>query len=534
MAVCGTKRFGGCGNCRKRLGAGIRNNLLLVLLIIGAAVGLLIGVLVNPPVNRISDPEKKATTVMLMAFPGELLMNMLRMLVLPLVMASLITAVSGLNPAEAGKIGRRTLIYYLSTMVLAALLGLVLVVTIQPGKRDKPGEQGASDNKVEYRNLDSILDMLRNCFPSNLVEAAVRQRKTKYVSAPAEYDVYNVISSNKTLASNEHITATFRNGTTNISMVTKEIYPGSNTIPAGMKSDEGMNLLGLTVFAIVFGAVIGKMGEKGKPLVAFFSALNDAVLMLVTVIMWYSPIGVCSMIAARVAEMEDVWLSMQKLGMFIATVSIGLVIHTLVILPIVYFTVTRKNPYVFIKGLRDALMTAFGIASSAATLPTTIRCVEENNGVDSRISRFMLPLGATVNMDGSALNRPVVIIFVAQLNDIDLSPGKIVTITLMSVLIAVGAAGIPGSAMTTTIVLQSVGLPLHDLGLILAVDWLLDRFITVVNVVGDAMGTGIVEHLSRDELNKPQEKNNNPRDTQFTEKFLDNDEPDARLMTTGV
>lgn len=161
MAVCGTKRFGGCGNCRKRLGAGIRNNLLLVLLIIGAAVGLLIGVLVNPPVNRISDPEKKATTVMLMAFPGELLMNMLRMLVLPLVMASLITAVSGLNPAEAGKIGRRTLIYYLSTMVLAALLGLVLVVTIQPGKRDKPGEQGASDSKVEYRNLDSILDMLR-------------------------------------------------------------------------------------------------------------------------------------------------------------------------------------------------------------------------------------------------------------------------------------------------------------------------------------------------------------------------------------
>lgn len=133
----------------------------MVLLVTGAAVGLLIGVLLNPPVNRISDPEKKATTVMLMAFPGELLMNMLRMLVLPLVMASLITAVSGLNPAEAGKIGRRTLIYYLSTMVLAALLGLVLVVTIQPGKRDKPGEHGSSNNKAEYRNLDSILDMLR-------------------------------------------------------------------------------------------------------------------------------------------------------------------------------------------------------------------------------------------------------------------------------------------------------------------------------------------------------------------------------------
>ncbi|KAJ7390281.1 Excitatory amino acid transporter 2 [Desmophyllum pertusum] len=317
-------------------------------------------------------------------------------------------------------------------------------------------------------------------------------------------------------------------------MVTKDIYSGSNTIPAGVKSDEGVNLVGLTVFAIVFGVVVGKLGEKGKPLVAFFSALNDAVMMLVTLIMWYSPIGVCSMIAARVAEMEDVWLSMQKLGMFIATVSIGLIIHTLVVLPIIYFTVTRKNPYAFIKGLRDAMMIAFGIASSAATLPTTIRCVEENNGVDPRISRFMLPLGATVNMDGSALNRPVVIIFVAQLNDIDLSPGKIVTICVMSVLIAVGASAIPGSAMTTTIVLQSVSLPLHDLGLILAVDWLLDRFITVTNILGDAMGTGIVEHLSRDELKTEQEANNNPGNIHITEKFLEHDEPRAHLMITGV
>ena len=117
-----------------------------VLLISGVTMGLLIGVLVNPEVNRISDPEKKATTVMLIGFPGELLMNMLRILILPLVMASLITAVSELNPTEAGRIGRRTIIYYMSTMVLAALLGLVLVVTIQPGKRDKPGEQGTFDD----------------------------------------------------------------------------------------------------------------------------------------------------------------------------------------------------------------------------------------------------------------------------------------------------------------------------------------------------------------------------------------------------
>ena len=115
----------------------------------------------NPTINRISNPEKKPTTVMLIGFPGELLMNMLRMLILPLDMASLITAISQLNPAEAGRIGRRTIIYYMSTMVMAALLGLVLVVTIQPGKRDKPGTQGTSDDKVEYRNMDSLLDIER-------------------------------------------------------------------------------------------------------------------------------------------------------------------------------------------------------------------------------------------------------------------------------------------------------------------------------------------------------------------------------------
>lgn len=505
-----------------------------MLLITAAVVGLVIGVLVNPPVNRIKDPEKKASTIMLLSFPGELLLNMLRMIILPLVIASLITAVAGLNAAEAGKIGRRTLIYYLSTMVLAALLGVLLALTIKPGKEDKPGKGGPSFKKMEYRNLDSILDVIRNCFPSNLIEATVKQRKTKYLAAPAKYEMYNVTGSNLTLASNENITSTFHNGSEIISTVLKQIYPGSNTVPAGMKSDDGVNLLGLTVFSIIFGIVIGKLGPKGKPLVEFFSTLNDAVLMLVTLIMWYSPIGVCSLIAARVARMDDILGSMQKLGMFIVTDTIGLIIHTLVVLPIIYFAFTRKNPYTFIKGLRDALMTALGIASSAATLPTTMRCVEENNGIDPRISRFMLPLGATINMDGSALNRPVLLIFVAQLNDIDLSPGKIVTICVISVLLAVGAAGIPATAVTTIIALQAVNLPLHDLGLILAVEWLLDRFITVVNVMGDAMGTGIVQHLSRDELDEIDEKNNNPTGKILKERFAKSDGPDSHVATSGV
>jgi len=254
------------------------------------------------------------------------------------------------------------------------------------------------------------------------------------------------------------------------------------------------------LFSIVLGIVLARLREKGRPLIQFFSALNEAVMVIVHFVMWLAPLGVCSLVASRIAGMDDILGTLEKLVFYMLTVICGLFIHSLITLPLVFFVVTRKNPYSFMKGLRDALMTAFGIASSAATLPTTIRCVEENNNIDGRISRFMLPLGATLNMDGLAVSRVVVTIFVAQLNDIDLGPGRIVVVCLMAIAVSIGAAGIPGAGIMIIIVLQAVNLPLHDFGVILAIEWLLDRFITTVNVLGDAMGTGIVQHLSRDDL----------------------------------
>ncbi|KAL9964505.1 hypothetical protein ACROYT_G028156 [Oculina patagonica] len=488
-----------CGRFCSGLCLVVKRNLLLVLLVVGAAVGLAIGAIVNDPVNRITDPEKKATVIMLIGFPGELFMNMLKMIVLPLIVASLITAVSTLNPDVAGRIGRRTLMYYLATMALAAILGLTLVMTIRPGLSDD--HSARKDVKgVKYRNLDSLLDMLRNCFPSNLVEAAISQKRTKYITVSASFETYNVTSDSIHLGPDEKITAVHTNGTINITTIRKEIYAGSDTVPAGMTSTGGMNILGLSLFSIVLGIVLGRLREKGKPLVEFFSALNQAVMVIVSFIMWLAPIGICSLVASRIAGMDDILSTMEKLAFYMLTVICGLFIHSLVVLPLVFFAVTRKNPYAFMKGLRDALMTAFGIASSAATLPTTIRCVEENNKIDPRISRFMLPLGATLNMDGLSLARVVVAIFVAQLNDISLSPGRVVVVCLMAIAVSIGAAGIPGGGIMIIIVLQAVNLPLHDFGVILAVEWLLDRFITTVNVLGDAMGTGIVQHLSRDDL----------------------------------
>jgi len=139
----------------------VKRNLLLVLLVMGAIVGFAIGAIINDPVNRITDPEKKATVIMLINFPGELFMNMLKMIILPLVIASLITAVSTLNPNVAGRIGRRTMIYYIVTMALAAMLGLTLVMTIRPGVSSVHGAEKGVERSVKYRNLDSLLDMIR-------------------------------------------------------------------------------------------------------------------------------------------------------------------------------------------------------------------------------------------------------------------------------------------------------------------------------------------------------------------------------------
>lgn len=148
------------GRCA-RLSRLVKRNLLLVLLVLGAVVGFAIGAIINDPVNRITDPEEKTTVLMLINFPGELFMNMLKMIIIPLVVASLITAVSTLNPDVAGRIGRRTMIYYISTMLLAALLGLTLVMAIRPGLRGDNGTQENGERNLKHRNLDSLLDMIR-------------------------------------------------------------------------------------------------------------------------------------------------------------------------------------------------------------------------------------------------------------------------------------------------------------------------------------------------------------------------------------
>ncbi|XP_044302551.1 excitatory amino acid transporter 3 [Varanus komodoensis] len=462
---------GGC-DCKRFL----KNNWLLLSTILAVVLGIGLGVTVRE-YGKLSNLDK-----FYFAFPGEVLMRMLKLIILPLIISSMITGVAALDSSVSGKIGLRAVVYYFFTTAIAVILGIVLVVTIKPGVSQKADEIDRVGSTPEVSTVDAMLDLIRNMFPENLVQACFQQYKTKREEIKVK---------NGTVPTEEPVTIVMP--TESSQNKTKEYKI------VGMYSD-GINVLGLIVFCLVFGIVIGKMGQKGQVLVDFFNALNDATMHIVQIIMWYMPLGILFLIAGKIIEVED-WEIFRKLGLYMATVLSGLAIHSVVILPLIYLIIVRKNPYKFAIGMAQALLTALMISSSSATLPVTFRCAEEKNHVDKRITRFVLPVGATINMDGTALYEAVAAVFIAQLNDLELDIGQIVTISVTATAASIGAAGVPQAGLVTmVIVLSAVGLPAEDVTLIIAVDWLLDRFRTMVNVLGDAFGTGIVEKLSKNEL----------------------------------
>ncbi|KAM8961072.1 excitatory amino acid transporter 3 isoform 1-T1 [Pelodytes ibericus] len=470
----GKKMKKGC-DCKRIL----KNNWLLITTVVAVVLGIGLGVLVRE-YGKLSNLDK-----IYFAFPGEILMRMLKLIILPLIVSSMITGVAALDSGVSGKIGLRAVVYYFCTTVIAVILGIVLVVTIKPGVSQSADDIDRTGSTPEVTTVDALLDLLRNMFPENLVQACFQQYKTKREELkPSKEPDKNNTEKNISLVFN---------------LTELEVNQTKEYKIVGLYT-EGVNVLGLIVFCLVFGIVIGKMGEKGQVLVDFFNALNDATMQIVQIIMWYMPLGILFLIAGKIIEVND-WEIFRKLGLYMATVLSGLAIHSIVILPLIYLVVVRKNPFRFAMGMAQALLTALMISSSSATLPVTFRCAEEKNHVDKRITRFVLPVGATINMDGTALYEAVAAVFIAQLNDMNLDVGQIVTISVTATAASIGAAGVPQAGLVTmVIVLSAVGLPAEDVTLIIAVDWLLDRFRTMVNVLGDAYGTGIVEKLSQKEL----------------------------------
>jgi proton glutamate symport protein len=276
----------------------------------------------------------------------------------------------------------------------------------------------------------------------------------------------------------------------------------SDIIPANLFDAMAKDkVLSIIFFSLLLGVAISSIGEKGRPLVSLFEAFNSVMMKITNWIMRLAPFGVFALMAYTIGTMG---LSVIKpLVVYMATVVIGLTIHACITLPVLLSAVGKYSPLKFIGDVFSAVATAFSTASSAATLPITMDCVQENTGISNKVASFVLPLGATVNMDGTALYEAVAAMFIAQAYGIDLSIGQQLVIMLTATLASIGAAAIPGAGLVTmVIVLKAVNLPLEGIGMILAVDRILDMLRTAVNVWGDACGAAVIANLEGEQLNK--------------------------------
>ena len=409
------------------------SNKLLFAMLLGISVGTLLG--------GLSPEMGKAVQ-----FLGELFLRALLMLVVPLVMASLIVGISSLGDVRRlGSLGGRTLVYFLGTTALAVLTGLVLVTAIQPG------------------------------FPSGNHEQAAQ------VAQESEVGVGQLAGETRSLG--ELVRELL------VGLIPKNLF-------AAMASTD---ILPLIVFSLVFGSVLTTLGERGQLVIRFFQGVNAAVMAIVHLVMWAAPLGIGALIAGRLGEaggFSGFWPELARLGSYAATVVIALLIHGALTLPVILRCLGRQFVWTYARNMGTSLATAFSTGSSSATLPLTMEGVIERNGRSARIASFVLPLGATINMNGTALYEAIAAIFIAQVYGVHLDVQQLIIVFLTATFAAIGAAGIPEAGLVTmVIVLHAVNLPLEGISLILVIDWLLDRCRTTVNVWGDAIGAAVIDQL---------------------------------------
>jgi len=443
---------------------------------------------------------------------GELFLNALMLIVVPLVMFSMITGITGLGDVRRlGSLGRQTVVYYALTTSLAVLLGLGLVNVVRPGAHIPRGEELPG---VAYRIEGTRVGLDRPLvYPryDRRYQVALRDQEVHALLVQAsgtELEVQEWLTADGEPAQPEAtgqglevslpVADKLKGKPRSAGAVLEEVVRGliPRNIFAAMAETQ---VLPLIIFSLVLGAVLTTLGERGEPAIKLFEALNDAIMGIVHLIMKVAPLGILGLIAGRLGDAGGFAGFMPELiglGKYFLTVVAGLTIHGLVVLPLILSVIGRRSPLVFARNMSTALLNAFSTASSSATIPLTLQGVRERNGISNRTASFVVPLGATINMDGTALYEAVAVLFIAQVYNVPLGAAAMVIVFLTATLASIGAAGIPEAGLVTMlIVLTAVNLPVEGVALLLTIDWLLDRVRTTVNVWGDAVGSGVVETL---------------------------------------
>ena len=423
-------------------------NLLTVLILLGLVAGALFGefMLFNPELGTQRLDWLKEVGNIVLIRP-------LKLLIVPLILFSVISGITRIgDPAKLGLVGISTLVYYLATMFMAVSLGAFLVTWIEPG----------------------------------ILPEAIKQ---------------TLIGSGDIPAAIESAPSTLGSAWMNI------LY---QIIPDNIFEDMvKVRPLGIIVFAIAFGLAITAGGDKTKAARDICNATFEGLMVLVRWIIWLTPIGVFFLVAWTVGKIGFESIK-GPLGWYMTTVLVGLAIHGFLILPLVLWIFSSKNPYRFMWQMKRALMTAIGTDSSSATLPVTIDTAESEGECSKRAANFVLPLGATINMDGTALYEAVAVVFLFQFYGIELEFSQLIIVVITATLAAIGAAGIPSAGLVTMVIVISAvnmnltgspdgPLPIAAIGLIIGVDRILDMCRTAVNVWGDAVGAKIITRLTPDE-----------------------------------
>ena len=406
------------------------------------------GYLVNRAIaSGVEDPSFLGISILgFFDYIGEIFLNALKMIIVPLIFSSIIMGVAGIGSGgNLGALGGRTLLFYAVTTLAAIMVGLILINVVGPGYSD--GEpvgdllalEESADELVELaedRGPGDVAQVLKSMVPPNIVQAAA----------------------------------------------------------------DGQ-MLGIIFFALLFGYFMTRLGhELAEPLFRFWDGVFHVMMKMTEWIMKFAPIGVYGLVAEVVAEAG--FQAVGPLAVFAATVIAALTIHVVVVLPLFLRFVGNVSAYKMFPAMAPAMLTAFSTASSSATLPVTMECVEENVGVSNKISSFVLPLGATVNMNGTALYECAAAMFLAQAYGFDLSFGVQFSIVFIALLTSVGVAGVPSASLVAiAIILGAVGLPMEAIGVLLVFDRVLDMLRTSVNIFGDSCCATIVARLTGEETN---------------------------------
>ncbi|PCI93898.1 MAG: dicarboxylate/amino acid:cation symporter [Flavobacteriales bacterium] len=396
-------------------------------ILIGLTLGVLFGIYIPEHVEYV-------------AWMGTMFMRALKMVIIPLIMTSLISGITNIGSMDKlGKMGAKTITYYISTSLIAIIIGLFFVNMLQPGI----GANLSFAQNVEGLGMaqESFGKTLKEIIPTNIFEAMVTGK-----------------------------------------------------------------MLSLIFFSILIGIFITKINKKHS--VLFIDIANGGFELMMKVtqfVIRFTPLGVLGIVANQVATQDNLSEVASRLGLFSVAVIGALAVHSIIVLPLMLKFIGKINPFKHFGAMKIPLLTAFSTSSSSATLPLTIDAIENKAGASNKVSSFVLPLGATINMDGTALYECIGAIFIAQAYGLDLSVTEQLIVVLTALLASIGAAGIPMAGLVMmSVILSAIGLPLEGVGLILAVDRPLDMLRTAINVWSDSCGTVIIAKSEGEKLNYPQ------------------------------